>query len=358
MDSVFVAVVILMFAGGLVGFVALVKRNGTVPMFDDVPPGVIPRNPDAHPTRLVPVKQLQPNPPPPRFNPPDRMLPWMTGGLSARGAGGRDFGALLVDLAVAGYIRIDRDPTASKSRRKNKTDWMLTKTAKDASHLQGAPRDMMWMVFPQGEIGAVTGMDAVGRRAKSGTGKSVRDAMNADSEAAIGAGARGDKHPVRTALIAQTEQFRQYLKTAEVNQIRVDEAASIFSRYLPWAIALGEAEHWAKVFRDVTQSVGGDGFTSTDAVIIGTWGHDLAWFGGIDFSGFDSGMFDGIGGLADIGGLGAFADGIGDFGSSMDGFGSDLGGSSGGGWSSCSSSSCSSGASCGGSSCGSSCGGS
>lgn len=368
MDPVIgVVLCILIVVAVVFGLKALNAKNSKVPVFEGVAPGVIPANPDAHPTHFVSSKNLLPNPPPPRFEPPERILSWMTGALGPKGVGGRDFGALVVDLAVAGYIRIDKDPNADQSRRSSNTDWNLTRTNKDASHLVGAPRELMLMAFPQGNPGDATEMDALSRRARAGVGQIVRDCMNKDADMAIGAGNRFERHPIRTALQAQTDQFHQYLKTAEADQIRVEEAASIFSRYLPWAIALGEAEHWAKVFKDVARNAGiGDGSVgATDAVILSTWGTDLAWFGGVDFGGFGDGGFDGgffDGGFDGLGdSIGGLTDGIGDFGSSMDSFGGDIGGgsggsdggSSGGGWSSCSSgASCGSSSSCGGSSCG------
>ena len=344
-----------------------VSKGRELTAFDGVAPGIIPANPNAHPTTKVKARELLPDPPPPRFNPPELLMPWMAGSVLPRGIGGRDVGALLVDLAVAGYLRIDKDPAASAKRKKEKSDWILTRTAKPVSHLTGAPRDMMMLVFPQGEPGEATGMDAVRRRGSGTAGRAVRTAILTDTTRTLGFAPTQD-HAVRTALRAQTGQFHQYLRTAEASQIKVDEAASIFSRYLPWAIALGEAEHWAKVFRDVAEGLGDGGFTSTDAIILSSWGNDLAWFGGFAASGFDVGGFDAgalgagaidLGGIGNLGidftsfsdSIGSFGDSISDVGSSFDSFSGDFGGSSGGdgggsSWSCGSSSSC--GSSCGG----------
>src|SRR5699024_263713 len=62
----------------------------------------------------------------------------------------------------------------------------------------------------------------------------------------------GAKHaPVRTAagsaLLAQTAGFEMYLRTAEGEQLRYEEMQSVFSRYLPFAIAFGETDHWNKI---------------------------------------------------------------------------------------------------------------
>lgn len=344
----------------VVAFFAIVPRlvkhfgkGNKLPVFDGVAPGIIPADPTNHPTTLVRSKELLPDPPPPRFNPPERILPWMTGDLFPRGIGGRDVGALLVDLAVSGYVRIDQLPASGRRPSASSANWMLVRTTKSHDHMQGAPREMLSFVFPQGQPGDATSMDTVRGRARSGIAQILNEAMRRDSMAAIGTHANAPD-AVRTALRAQVMQFHQYLKTAEAGSIKVDEAAGIFSRYLPWAIALGEAEHWAKVFKDVAASAGFDSsVTTTDVAVASLWANDLAWFGSIDFGGLAGGFdgFDGIGGFGDA--MGSFSDGIGDFGSSMDGFVSDFGGHSSCGGSSCSSaSSCSSGSSCGGSSCG------
>lgn len=58
---------------------------------------------------------------------------------------------------------------------------------------------------------------------------------------------RGTRSGVGRALTDQVEGFRTYLATAEANQLRFEEGEDIFSRYLPWAIALEMAERWQKL---------------------------------------------------------------------------------------------------------------
>lgn len=344
-----------LFFVGLIGMAvlmvlsALVRRlAGRVPVFASVAPGVIPAQVAGHPTRMVAANKVQPNPPAPRFNPPERILPWMVGDLFPRGIGGRDVGALLMDLSVHGYLRID-SRTRSTGRRAQPDDWVLVRTDKDASRLTGGPRELLAMVFPQGRPGDWTQIDDVRGRVRSGLGRIVRDVMVNDAARTIGSTTR-TKDPVRTALNAQVAQFHQYLRTAEVGSIRVDEAAGIFSRYLPWAIALGEAQHWANVFKDVAATVD---LSGADAYLATAWASDLAWFTAMDFGAIDFGSMDGF-----TDGFTSFSDGIGTLGTSMDGFVSDFGGHTTCGGSTCASSSCS-GSSCAGSNgCGSSCGGS
>lgn len=62
---------------------------------------------------------------------------------------------------------------------------------------------------------------------------------------------RGQRTPVGRALTDQVEGFREYLATAEADQIRFEEGEDIFSRYLPWAISFDLADRWAQVCQDL-----------------------------------------------------------------------------------------------------------
>ncbi|WOP17858.1 DUF2207 domain-containing protein [Raineyella sp. LH-20] len=62
---------------------------------------------------------------------------------------------------------------------------------------------------------------------------------------------RGQRTPVGRALTDQTEGFREYLATAEADQLRFEEGEDIFSRYLPWAISFDLADRWARVCQDL-----------------------------------------------------------------------------------------------------------
>ena len=58
--------------------------------------------------------------------------------------------------------------------------------------------------------------------------------------------------PARTAkgraALTQTLGFRQYIATAEANQLSYEERVDVFCRYLPYAMVFGETERWAKAF--------------------------------------------------------------------------------------------------------------
>lgn len=57
--------------------------------------------------------------------------------------------------------------------------------------------------------------------------------------------------PEGSAVLAQTQGFREYLLTAEADQLRVEEDHDLFSRYLPWAIAFGVESRWVGLFREI-----------------------------------------------------------------------------------------------------------
>ena len=81
-----------------------------------------------------------------------------------------------------------------------------------------------------------------------------------------------------SAVLAQSLGFKQYLVTAEANQIRFEEAQDIFSRYLPYAIVFGVADRWARVFDEVAESAAAAG----QSLDVPTW----YVFSGGGFGGF------------------------------------------------------------------------
>ncbi len=62
-----------------------------------------------------------------------------------------------------------------------------------------------------------------------------------------------------SAVLAQSLGFKQYLVTAEANQIRWEEARDVFSRYLPYAIVFGVAKRWASTFQQVAAAAAAAG---------------------------------------------------------------------------------------------------
>jgi uncharacterized membrane protein YgcG len=70
----------------------------------------------------------------------------------------------------------------------------------------------------------------------------------------IGRMRRGQRSAEGRAITDQVIGFRQYLATAEADQLRFEEGEDIFSRYLPWAIAFGLASRWQRVCAELVEA--------------------------------------------------------------------------------------------------------
>ena len=56
-----------------------------------------------------------------------------------------------------------------------------------------------------------------------------------------------------TAALQDARGFELYLTKAEANQLRFEEGEDLFSKYLPYAIAFGVADKWAKKFEELAR---------------------------------------------------------------------------------------------------------
>lgn len=64
---------------------------------------------------------------------------------------------------------------------------------------------------------------------------------------------RGTRTALGRAYTDQVQGFEEYLKTAEADQLKFEEGQDIFSMYLPWAIAFGIADRWARLCEQLVQ---------------------------------------------------------------------------------------------------------
>ncbi|OFE16377.1 hypothetical protein BA895_18760 [Humibacillus sp. DSM 29435] len=112
-----------------------------------------------------------------------------------------------------------------------------------------------------------------------------------------------------TAVRIETLGFRHYLETAEADQIRFEEAGAVFSRYLPYAMAFGIAEAWARLFGEVAARAQLAGWTEP------FW--DLGWFDAIDLAGHSLDLVGNVASVVDVTSLGDLAGGLGDFASGL-----------------------------------------
>jgi len=128
--------------------------------------------------------------------------------------------------------------------------------------------------------------------------------------AAFGPRRRVPRTGAGTATRIQALGFKQYLATAEAEQIRFEEAENIFSRYLPYAMVFGVADHWVKIFREL--AIERNVEWSIDWIDVGAdvAGELVFQMLTLDLLDGADGLFDGISGLFDGFDLGDFLDGI------------------------------------------------
>ncbi|WOQ17011.1 DUF2207 family protein [Raineyella sp. W15-4] len=360
------------------------RRTGLDEIYQGITPGQLPgpgqpaltrRVPDSEYTRAVAVQ----------FTPPKGLRPGLVGTVYDGLAESRDVTATIVDLAVRGYVKItavepeEADSPAGPGRQrpiarrggKDRPDWEIIAQDPPAddelSVMEAHLLNGMFAYGPSVRISQLTGdfgqvmreavqalyTEVVHRgwyrrhpRAKNGLsgaalwglaiGGAVVMVVIGGVGGAVGgvlalgsAGAWsrwGRVRPGRTAegtaVRIQALSFEEYLRTAEADQIRFEEAADIFSRYLPYAIVFGVADHWAKVFGEVAAKAQLAGYDTLDfgldwidmmiladlldvpelALLLGEGVAEL--IGDLDVSG----VADAVGG-----GLEAFSDGVANF---------------------------------------------
>ena len=232
-----------------------------------------------------------------RFTPPDEMRPGQLGTLLHERARPVDVTATVVDLAVRGFIRIDRV---------GEHDWRLTQLPRPSgraglmsifegrlfdsvfrgrdhillSQLQRTFRGTLRSVEARLELdvterGWFKALPSQVRRRWAGAGVlltvlgaaltwllAARTSAGLLGVAVLLSGllllALAPRMPARTAkgtaLLVQAKGFREYLEKAEAHQIRFEEGEDHFSRYLPYAIVLGVADRWAQIFGELAES--------------------------------------------------------------------------------------------------------
>lgn len=375
---------------GVVNVVA--KRFHRDEIFSGVTPGVVPPNPaDAPRERVGGTSQEYDGEVAVAFSPPKGLRPGLVGTVVDGRVDSHDITGTLVDLAVRGHLTIevlpgaaepsaDRRPYTRQQEASDKPgrDWLLTRSDRPAYDVldpteealinglfHGAPAVRMSQLNTQAlqslrETEVTFYREAVQRgwyrrhpQQQGGGGcfvigagavlaalfLAVRHTWPGTLAAVLVLGAsvlltralrgRTPRTAEGTAVRIQALGFKKYLQTAEAAQFKFEEAAGIFSRYLPYAMVFGVAQHWAKVFGDVARRAQASGW-SGDGL-----SPDLTWFvvpgGPLDIGDllfFDSldgdlDLFGAADALADLGagavdGLGDLATGVGEFMGSLD----------------------------------------
>jgi hypothetical protein len=256
------------------------------------------------------------------FTPPDGVRPGQVGTLIDEQANPLDVTATIVDLAVRGYLRIEELP---REHWFSSRDWRLAQLKQADDTLLSYERTLLLAIFDGRDSVLVSEL----KRTFAADLRKVESGLYADVVrlgwfrrrpdttrqrwkvlgivcTALGAGltyllARythaglvgvacvlaglvlvvvSSRMPARTAkgsaALARVLGFRQYLRTAEAEQLRFEERADIFSRYLPYAVVFGETDRWAHAFASLASDP-----RSTAALgwYVGPVGWDFGHFG-------------------------------------------------------------------------------
>ncbi len=288
---------------GLAGLGWLVATRGRDRRYAGLTPGLT--SPEGSPDEPVPL--VNRGAVAVQFQPPVGLRPGQIGTLLDEEANVVDVTATIVDLAVRGHLRIVE---LERAHRFSSRDWRLEKLAGGTGELLGYERKLYDGLFETGDqvlISALKKKFAARMSAVQtalyqdvteagwfrGRPDKVRSAWRVLGIVLAGGGGwlsftlvsrlhwapvgiavtlvglaallAAGRMPARTAkgsaVLAQARGFREYVRTAEAEQLRFEEGADIFSRYLPYAVVFGETDRWVRVFGPLAAAAG-----STSAV--------------------------------------------------------------------------------------------
>ncbi|HZK06014.1 MAG TPA: DUF2207 domain-containing protein [Actinomycetaceae bacterium] len=289
----------------LAGIAALRVRGGRDRTYVGLPPGLMPVDGE-------PAEEVRMTSEPPvavRFHPPDDLRPAEAEVIEEEHVTSEAFTATMIDLAVRGYLTVA--PAATTKRGKVK-DWKLalTRSGPPPGELLPFEDQLMRSLFGtrtsvrisklKGEFASELGKfnkkltahsDAEGwfvRRGLRSRGGKISGSVGIFVAAALlfrsdgfssitmGGGlllplivagivalvtllivwaATARAARARTAKgrahYEQIRGFREYLSTAEADQLRWEVGEDIFSKYLPWAIVFGVADRWTSLFEQL-----------------------------------------------------------------------------------------------------------
>ena len=259
------------------------------------------------------------------FAVPDGVRPGQVGTLIDEQANPLDVTATIVDLAVRGYLRIEELPRDNFLSRR---DWKLTQLKQSDDALMLYERTLLDALFDgrsevlvselkrtfASELSKVESQlydDTVRQgwyRRRPDTTRQLwfvagivcvllgagltyllaryTHAGLVGIAAVLGGVALlvvAPRMPARTgkgsAELARILGFRQYIATAEANQLKFEEQADIFSRYLPYAIVFGLTDRWAHAFAALASAPAGSPGTAALGWYVGPYGWSFLNFG-------------------------------------------------------------------------------
>ncbi len=370
-------------AGGLMG--TLVAHRGRDEYYAGLTPGLTPGVTDGAVASAPTVHAARPTIAV-QFTPPAGVQPGMVGTIIDESVDTVDVSATVVDLAVRGYLRIEEAPSGGMFSRTDwtltrlnpdpnqpplrayestilegifetsnpvqlsdlKYKFNTTLTAAKAQMYEEVVQRGWFRKSPQSQRGIWQGAGFV----LIGAGVAsifflAKPTSDIDRTGGIGIGipsgvilgigliiaglifrVLGKRMAAKTAegsaMNVQALGFKKYLETAEAGQIRFEEAQSIFSRYLPYAIVFGVADRWAGTFQKVAEAAA----AANQPLLMPSW----YIYSGAAFPNFTS-IASGVGSFASSAG-GTFAATATSGGSGGSGFGGGGFGGGGGGGSS------------------------
>ena len=234
---------------------------------------------------------------PVQYRPPDDARPAQVGVLIDERADPLDVTATIIDLGVRGFLKIEE---IEKKGLFHKADWQLTKLKDDDGTLMAYERILFDGLFsgrddvklselkntfastlhqvqsslyadcvkqgwfarrPDRVRATYLGLGIVGFLLAVG----VLAVLVAVTHAALIAVplvvvafiflAMHNRMPARTGkgsdALDRTLGFKQYMATAEADQMKFAEEENIFAKYLPYAIVFHETERWSKTFHNI-----------------------------------------------------------------------------------------------------------
>jgi uncharacterized membrane protein YgcG len=269
------------------------RKKGRDEQYADVTPGAMPVEGDA-----VTIKHEEVKDAPVEYAPPAGVPPRLVGAVVREGTSNEDITATIIDLAVRGHIqmvqgegkdftfrRTTLNPATLPAVERQIYDGLFagrnSVTRDDLSDkefyetysgFQSTLRDEFdhqrwYKVSPRAVVTFYSVLGVV--IAGGGAAVSIWAGMMLAKQGVLGIGwlalpfvvvglgmlALAKRMPVRTAtgsaVAIQSLGFKKYLETAEADQLRWEENQDIFSAYLPYAIAFGCADRWAKIFEQL-----------------------------------------------------------------------------------------------------------
>lgn len=271
-----------------------------------------------------------------QFHPPKGVSAAMAGTVIDGSVDSQDIGAMMIDLSLRGWFRIEKlqpadgssasaapAPSSGRGAKAPQGDWLFIQNQFPRDDvITQVEADFLNAVFPPG----ITHVTLPQLKSQlRGPLRQIADGMYREtmqrgwyerdprSKGFLGLG-RSPRTADGTAVRIQTLGFKKYIATAEAKQIKFEEAADLFNRYLPYAMVFGLADRWASVIGEVARMAKLEGFgnimgdIASDPFFWMFYGDDLVFLGAEAIGGMAD-LLSGADGLFDLGGL---TDGLGD----------------------------------------------